>query len=76
MKMLMIHTGSLKKFRQLNGLKQKSVAKNLGVTQQAYAKLENAENITGERLPHLLKAMNSTLKDWNRFIKFLPPPRS
>jgi DNA-binding XRE family transcriptional regulator len=65
----------LKKFRNLLGLKQEVVAKNLDVTQQAYAKIEKKETLCDEVIQKCVVAMNTTKKAWQKFIDFYPPPR-
>jgi transcriptional regulator with XRE-family HTH domain len=44
-------------------IKQETVAKRLGITQQAYSKLENLDIISGNRLIEILDALNSSLKE-------------
>ena len=72
---MIIPVGYLKKFRQLKGSKQQSVAKKLCKSQQAYAKMENRPDMEKSKLEELLQAMSCSLQDWKNFIVFYPPPR-
>jgi len=49
----------IKRLRTTKDLKQTTVARRLGITQQAYSKLENCEEIGDHRLCEVLKAMDS-----------------
>jgi transcriptional regulator with XRE-family HTH domain len=71
----MINPESLKKFRQLKGVKQEAIAKKLCISQQAYAKMENSKRINKEKLEELLQAMDCCKKDWEHFLSFYPPPQ-
>ncbi|MEP7255418.1 MAG: helix-turn-helix transcriptional regulator [Ferruginibacter sp.] len=74
MKITMIKAELIKKFRQLKGMKQETIAKKLSISQQAYCKMENSESIKHEKLEELLQAMNCSLNDWEQFLSFYPPP--
>jgi DNA-binding XRE family transcriptional regulator len=63
---------SLKRFRNLLGLKQERVAKNLDVSQQAYAKIEKKENICEDVAVRCIHAMNTKKEVWQKFIEFYP----
>lgn len=75
LQVIMMNAGSIKKFRQLNGLKQETIAKKLCISQQAYAKLENRKDITSEKLEKVLLAMDRSLSEWKQFVDLYPPPR-
>ena len=47
-------------------LKQAVIAKRLGITQQAYSKIENSIWIRKGRLPELLEALDSNLEELKR----------
>jgi transcriptional regulator with XRE-family HTH domain len=49
---------TLKKLRLLKGLNQKGIAQKLGVTQQAYSKMEKLEKIEDEKISYILKKLN------------------
>ena len=49
----------IKRLRTTKDLKQTTVARRLGITQQAYSKLENCGEISDHRLCEVLKAMDS-----------------
>lgn len=61
----MISGNLVRLIRHLKGLKQESVAKKLGITQQAYSKLENADKIDDTKEKMILSVLefsNSDLK--------------
>ena len=47
----------LKKIRLLKGLNQSGVAKKIGITQQAYSKLETHTSIDEKKFMEIIKAM-------------------
>lgn len=49
---------TLKKLRLIKGLNQKGIAQKLGITQQAYSKIENLEKIEDEKVAYILKKLN------------------
>lgn len=53
----------IKKLRMNKDLKQAYIAKKLGITQQAYSKIENSIWIRKGRLPELLKALDSNMEE-------------
>ncbi len=61
---------TIKKFRQLKGIKQQTIARKLKISQQAYAKVEQQENVKEERLQRILQSINCSWNDWEHFIKF------
>lgn len=61
---------TIKKFRQLKGIKQQTIARKLKISQQAYAKVEQQENVKEERLRRILQSINCSWTDWELFIKF------
>ncbi|MGN6163905.1 MAG: helix-turn-helix domain-containing protein [Flavisolibacter sp.] len=46
----MISGETLRQLRTLKGVKQKTVAKALGISQPAYCKLEHSEQVNDEKL--------------------------
>ena len=72
----MISGETLRQLRNLKGIKQKTLAKELGVSQPAYCKLEQSEKINGERLPQLMKVLGYTIEEWEDAIRILPPPEN
>jgi transcriptional regulator with XRE-family HTH domain len=64
----------LKRLRAFREIKQETVAKRLGISQQAYSKLENCEHIAHDRLNEILRAMGSTIKDLEKIVRLYPPP--
>ena len=68
----------IKHLRIAKDLKQANVAKRLGISQQAYSKLENGQEVDTHRLSDILKAMDSTEEDLNeiRQLFTLPPQKN
>ena len=48
----------LKKLRMIKGFNQSGIAKKLGVSQQAYSKLEKTNSISEKKLADILKALD------------------
>lgn len=55
--------------RILKGIKQQSLAKELGISQQAVSKLESSERIDDEKLEHVAEILGVTAGT----IRNLPP---
>jgi len=56
-----MHIGKkIEKIRELKGIKQETLAKQLGITQQAVSKIEKSENIEEERLQYIANALGVT----------------
>lgn len=56
-----MHIGrKIEKIRELRGIKQDVLAKELGVTQQAISKMEQSANIEEEKLQYVAKALGVT----------------
>ena len=53
----------IKKLRLTKEIKQTTMANRLGITQQAYSKMENGIWVSKQRLPKVLEAMESTLDE-------------
>jgi len=62
----------IKRLRVFKEIKQETVAKRLGISQQAYSKLENCEQISNERLVEILAAMGCTVTDLESIINLYP----
>lgn len=60
----------LRKLRFSIGIKQEDAAKRLGITQQAYSKLENSEAVKEKTISKILKAFDIEEED---FKKLAPP---
>lgn len=53
-----MHIGrNIEKIRELKGMKQETLAKMLGITQQAVSKIEKTANIEEERLQYIAQAL-------------------
>lgn len=63
-----MHLGKkIEKLRELKGIKQETLAKELGITQQAVSKLERSANIEEERLQYIAKALGVTAEAIRHF---------
>ena len=70
-----MYTGeTLKKLRLLKGFNQNGIAKKMGITQQAYSKLEKSSRIDEQKFKSLLKMLQCSDKDFE-WIKSYPPLR-
>jgi len=59
-----MHSGkTIRALRKLKGVSQQKVAMKLGITQQAYSKLETHEWIDNEKLENILTALESNGKE-------------
>ncbi len=66
----------IKRLRVFKEIKQETVAKRLGISQQAYSKLENCEQISNERLVEILAAMGCTVRDLESIINLYHTPQN
>jgi transcriptional regulator with XRE-family HTH domain len=60
----------IKRLRITKQLKQTTIANRMGITQQAYSKIENAEWITKGKLPRVLDALDSDFDELQRVANF------
>lgn len=64
-----MHTGrKVERIREILGIKQETLAKQLGVTQQAISKMEQSEHIDEEKLGEVAKALGinmDAIKNFN-----------
>jgi len=67
----MINGETLRRLRNLKGLKQKEAAKKLGISQSAYSRLEKSEWLQGEQLQSILKALECTTADLEKVLSML-----
>lgn len=65
----------IRSLRLLRGLNQKGMAHKLGISQQAYSKIERCHYIDREKLHRILSAMNCSNADLDIIRKLLPAPR-
>lgn len=70
----MLTGNTITRLRQIKGLKQKHLAKKIGVTQQALSKMEKKENIEKEKFEEVLTALRISTEEWKQIEKLLPPP--
>lgn len=63
----------IRRLRQLKGIKQITAAERLGVTQQAYSKLECAGAVSMAKIPAILQALDSRFSELEQLSKFYPP---
>lgn len=64
---------TIRMLRTLKGMKQTEAAKKLGISQQAYSKMELNNIVSESKLVKILRAFNSSLQDLEHIIKFTPP---
>lgn len=60
----------IKRLRLTKEMKQTTIATRMGITQQAYSKLENSEWITKGRLPKVLAALDSDPDELQKVASF------
>ena len=59
----MVTGEKLRLLRILRGMKQQSIAEQMGISQQAYSKLENRKTITERSLKRVLDLLKCTQAD-------------
>jgi len=64
---------TLRQLRGLKGLKQKTVADKLHISQPAYSKLEKRKKVNGHTLESIKKIFSCSGADIEAFQKLLPP---
>lgn len=69
----MISGETLRQLRTLKGVKQKTVAKALGISQPAYCKLEHSEQVNDEKLVQVLSVLGYTIEIASKIVENLPP---
>lgn len=68
----MISGQTLRKLRLLKEMKQTTLAKKLGISQQAYSKLEKCNSIDAQKLAVLLDLLQCSKAELEVFLA--PPP--
>jgi len=70
-------TGEQLRFlRQARQLKQKEMARQMGISQQRYSALENNEIINGEHVKKILVLLKFSAEDAENIFRTLPPPNN
>ncbi|MEO8768475.1 MAG: helix-turn-helix transcriptional regulator [Ferruginibacter sp.] len=65
------YTGAyIRVLRHLKGYKQTDAAKKLGISQQAYSKIECRERISDAKIALLIAAFNITIEELDRIQNF------
>jgi transcriptional regulator with XRE-family HTH domain len=65
----------LKMLRMIRGFSQKGIAKKLGITQQAYSKLENqSKKLSRKRVDAILKTLDCSNEEFEKVEKFFAKP--
>lgn len=65
---LMLHKGrKIERVRKLRGWTQGELGEKLGITKQAVSKLEQAENVSDEKLKEVAKALGVTFEGLKEF---------
>jgi transcriptional regulator with XRE-family HTH domain len=62
----MINGHTLRLLRQQKGLTQKQAAQRMGISQQAFSRLEHSAWLQGEKLQALLTACNAPPPMWKK----------
>jgi transcriptional regulator with XRE-family HTH domain len=65
---------TIRRLRQLKGIKQAVAAKRLGITQQAYSKIESGRLLSENKLQAVLAIFEITPKDIENIQSLLSPP--
>lgn len=58
--------------RHLKGFKQTEAAKKLGITQQAYSKLECCKKLTETKALKVISALNFTIEELDKVKSIVP----
>ena len=64
----------IRSLRQLKGFKQSVAAKKMGISQQAFSKIERAKNICPLKIALLIIALESTAEELEKIKSLYPPP--
>ena len=64
----------IRRLRLLKGIKQTDAAKRLGMSQQAFSKIEKYPSIAETTARKILAAFACVEEDLENIKKFLPPP--
>lgn len=68
-----MNTGeTLRQLRTLKGVKQIHIAKELGISQQAYSKIEKRDSIDEVKMRKLLTILGIGEEDVNEYAKIFP----
>jgi transcriptional regulator with XRE-family HTH domain len=71
-----MYTGeTLKKIRLLKGLNQNGIARKMGITQQAYSKIEKNGVIDERKFLHIMKIIGCSNKELD-IVKNYPPRKT
>lgn len=65
---------NIRSLRLLKRFKQSLAAKKLGITQQAYSKLEASAAVSESKIIEILTAFDSNEKELEMMIEITPPP--
>lgn len=60
--------------RQARQIKQKEMARLMGISQQRYSALEKSEKVNGEHAEKILALLKFTVAEVETIFKTLPPP--
>jgi transcriptional regulator with XRE-family HTH domain len=71
---LLIPGELVRRLRSSKGVKQSVAAKKMDISQQAFSKLESAENISMPKLLLVLAALGSSLHEFETIKNLYPPP--
>jgi transcriptional regulator with XRE-family HTH domain len=66
---MIISGETLRVLRQIKGIKQQTIAKDLGISQPAYSQIERSNYIDCQRFEQILSHMGYSSEDFKEFIK-------
>ena len=67
---------AIRKLCHYKGFKQSYASKKIGISQQAYSKLEKSENVNALKLHQAIKAFEYTSEDFEKLNGYPPPTES
>jgi transcriptional regulator with XRE-family HTH domain len=56
-------------------MKQRDVARKMGISKQRYSQLENHKNLNEKRTQEILNALGYTFETAWKYLRSIPPPR-
>ena len=66
----------IRRLRQLKGFKQSTAAEKLGISQQAYSKIEQRKTVSAKNIAQIIIAFNCSNADIETVKNFTPPPKN
>lgn len=60
--------------RQIKGIKQETIAKELGISQPAYCRIENSNYVDCQKFEKILSILGYSKTEFKEIITHYPPP--